>query len=65
MCNRLTWLQSFTHDTLIFVRQQAVMLIFQLLKEKPEQEQNLLRLLINKLVGVYISSNTTPNTTTG
>ncbi|TIC76117.1 CBF-domain-containing protein [Wallemia mellicola] len=45
----LQLLESFTHDTLTFVKQQAIMLIFQLLKDKPEQEHNLLRLLINKL----------------
>ncbi|TIB68406.1 hypothetical protein E3P77_01125 [Wallemia ichthyophaga] len=45
----LQLLESITHDNLVFVRQQAVMLIFQLLKNKPEQEHNLLRLLVNKL----------------
>lgn len=37
------------HDPLPFVRQQAVAQIFILLREKSEQEQNLLRLLVNKL----------------
>lgn len=43
-------LQTLSHDTLPFVRTQTLTIVFQLLKEKPEQEQNLLRLLVNKLV---------------
>ena len=37
-------------DTLPYVRMQALTFIYQLLRERPEQEHNLLRLLINKLV---------------
>lgn len=37
-------------DPLPYVRMQALSLTFTLLKEKPEQEHNLLRLLVNKLV---------------
>ena len=36
-------------DPLSYVRIQASTFIFQLLRDKPEQEQNLLRLLVNKL----------------
>lgn len=42
-------LETQSHDTLPFVRQQAVTQIYLLLREKSEQEQNLLRLLVNKL----------------
>lgn len=42
-------LENQSHDPLAFVRQQAVTQTFILLKEKSEQEQNLLRLLVNKL----------------
>lgn len=42
--------QTLSKDTLPFVRTQTLSIVFQLLKEKPEQEQNLLRLLVNKLV---------------
>lgn len=42
-------LETQSHDTLPFVRKQAVTQIYLLLKEKAEQEQNLLRLLVNKL----------------
>ncbi|MCO5555828.1 hypothetical protein L7F22_009373 [Adiantum nelumboides] len=45
----LKLLETQSHDTLPFVRKQAVTHIYVLLKEKPEQEQNLLRLLVNKL----------------
>jgi ribosome biogenesis protein MAK21 len=38
-------------DTLAYVRTQALSLTYSLLREKPEQEHNLLRLLVNKLVG--------------
>lgn len=47
-----TFLQTLEHqghDTLKFVREQAVTQVYLLLKEKSEQEQNLLRLLVNKL----------------
>ncbi|KIO01911.1 hypothetical protein M404DRAFT_1002652 [Pisolithus tinctorius Marx 270] len=42
-------LEMLSADPLSYVRMQALSLIFTLLKEKPEQEQNLLRLLVNKL----------------
>ncbi|CDZ98031.1 CAATT-binding transcription factor/60S ribosomal subunit biogenesis protein [Phaffia rhodozyma] len=42
-------LETMTHDTLPFVRTQTIRIVFQLLKDSPEQEQNLLRLLVNKL----------------
>lgn len=45
----LQTLESQGHDPLTFVRQQAVTQVYLLLKEKSEQEQNLLRLLVNKL----------------
>ncbi|EPQ29930.1 uncharacterized protein PFL1_02602 [Pseudozyma flocculosa PF-1] len=38
-----------SQDPIAFVRKQAVTQIFVLLRDKPEQEQNLLRLLVNKL----------------
>ncbi|PKI83311.1 RNA-binding ribosome biosynthesis protein mak21 [Malassezia vespertilionis] len=42
-------LERQSHDTLLFMRRQAVTQIFTLLRDKPEQEHNLLRLLTNKL----------------
>ncbi|KAI5120472.1 hypothetical protein M0805_006492 [Coniferiporia weirii] len=42
-------LEALSLDPLPYVRLQAMSLIFTLLREKPEQEQNLLRLLVNKL----------------
>ena len=42
-------LERQSHDTLVFVRTQTVQQIFMLLRDKPEQEHNLLRLLTNKL----------------
>ncbi|CAG8565339.1 22487_t:CDS:10, partial [Dentiscutata erythropus] len=42
-------IETLTHDVLTFVRQKMISIIFALFKEKPEQEQNLLRLLVNKL----------------
>ncbi|KAJ6546959.1 CBF/Mak21 family-domain-containing protein [Mycena capillaripes] len=42
-------LESLSLDPLPYVRTQALTLIFTLLRDKPEQEQNLLRLLVNKL----------------
>jgi ribosome biogenesis protein MAK21 len=45
----LAILERQSHDTLPFVRKQAAGQIFVLLRDKPEQEQNLLRLLVNKL----------------
>ncbi len=46
----LTFVQTLSMDLLPYVRTQAMNLIFQLLDSKPEQEQNLLRVLVNKLV---------------
>ncbi|KIJ40346.1 hypothetical protein M422DRAFT_174030 [Sphaerobolus stellatus SS14] len=45
----LQLLEGLSVDPLPYVRTQAMNLIFQLLRDKPEQEQNLLRLLVNKL----------------
>ncbi|KAG7085891.1 hypothetical protein E1B28_003425 [Marasmius oreades] len=42
-------LEQFSLDPLPYVRIQTMSLIFTLLRDKPEQEQNLLRLLVNKL----------------
>ena len=42
-------LESWSNDEVVFARGRAVDYIFTLLKDKPEQEQNLLRLLVNKL----------------
>ncbi|KAL8851282.1 MAG: hypothetical protein Q9221_003812 [Calogaya cf. arnoldii] len=42
-------LETWSNDEIVFARGKAVDYICQLLKEKPEQEANLLRLLVNKL----------------
>ncbi|KAK7035790.1 CCAAT-box-binding transcriptional factor [Favolaschia claudopus] len=42
-------LEALSLDPLSYVRTQALNLISTLLRDKPEQEQNLLRLLVNKL----------------
>lgn len=42
-------LEMLSLDPLIYVRTQSLNLISTLLRDKPEQEQNLLRLLVNKL----------------
>lgn len=42
-------LETWSNDEVVFARGKAVDYICQLLKEKPEQEGNLLRLLVNKL----------------
>ncbi|WWD20366.1 hypothetical protein CI109_104842 [Kwoniella shandongensis] len=47
--NILQVLETLSHDTLPFVRTQSLHLIFQLLAGNAEQEQNLLRLGVNKL----------------
>ncbi|KAK6908849.1 hypothetical protein I203_102854 [Kwoniella mangroviensis CBS 8507] len=47
--NLLQVLEVLSHDTLPFVRTQALHIIFQLLSGNAEQEQNLLRLGVNKL----------------
>lgn len=45
----LTILETWCNDEIAFAKSKAVDCVYQLLKEKPEQEANLLRLLINKL----------------
>ncbi|KAG9113369.1 hypothetical protein FRC07_007786, partial [Ceratobasidium sp. 392] len=45
----LQLLETLSLDPLPYIRTQTISLIFTLLKEKSEQEQNLLRLLVNKL----------------
>ncbi|KAF8469035.1 CBF/Mak21 family-domain-containing protein [Kalaharituber pfeilii] len=42
-------LEGLCADQLVFARSHAVGYVWELLKEKPEQEANLLRLLVNKL----------------
>lgn len=42
-------LENLLKDPLSFLRIRVVTYIFELIKDKPEQEQNLLRLLVNKL----------------
>lgn len=42
-------LESWCNDEVIFARIKAIDYVYHLLKEKPEQEANLLRLLVNKL----------------
>ncbi|KAL3458822.1 CBF/Mak21 family-domain-containing protein [Aspergillus heterothallicus] len=42
-------LEVWCNDEIEFSRSKAVSYVFELLKEKPEQEANLLRLLVNKL----------------
>ncbi len=42
-------IETWCNDEVVFARGRAVDYICQLLKEKPEQEANLLRLLVNKL----------------
>ena len=42
-------LESWCSDEVVFARGKAVEYVCQLLREKPEQEANLLRLLVNKL----------------
>jgi ribosome biogenesis protein MAK21 len=42
-------LEVWCNDEIEFSRSRAVTYVFELLKEKPEQETNLLRLLVNKL----------------
>ncbi|KDN40347.1 CBF-domain-containing protein [Tilletiaria anomala UBC 951] len=45
----LQLLEAQSHDTLPFVRTASVSQMFHLLRDQSEQEQNLLRLLVNKL----------------
>ncbi|CAH7687354.1 ribosome biogenesis protein [Phakopsora pachyrhizi] len=42
-------IEGLSHDPLVFTRNQSVSHLFCLLRDKPEQEQNLLALLVNKL----------------
>jgi ribosome biogenesis protein MAK21 len=42
-------LEVWSGDEIEFSRNRALMMVWELLKEKPEQEENLLRLLVNKL----------------
>lgn len=42
-------LEGWCNDEVEYARSRAVTYVFELLKEKPEQESNLLRLLVNKL----------------
>jgi ribosome biogenesis protein MAK21 len=42
-------LESWCGDEVEYARGRALMYVFELLKDKPEQEENLLRLLVNKL----------------
>jgi ribosome biogenesis protein MAK21 len=45
----ITLLEKLSHDSILYVRMKIVSHIFALLKAKPEQEANLLRLGVNKL----------------
>ena len=45
----LTIIETWCNDEVVFARGKAVDYVYSLLKEKPEQEANLLRLLVNKL----------------
>ncbi|KAL9101899.1 MAG: hypothetical protein Q9163_002894 [Psora crenata] len=42
-------IETWCNDEIVFARGKAVEYVYSLLKEKPEQEANLLRLLVNKL----------------
>jgi ribosome biogenesis protein MAK21 len=42
-------LEAWCNDEVIYARGRAVTYVYELLREKPEQESNLLRLLVNKL----------------
>ncbi|KAG9239478.1 CBF/Mak21 family-domain-containing protein [Amylocarpus encephaloides] len=42
-------LEGWCNDEVVYARTRAVNYVYELLKEKPEQEANLLRLLVNKL----------------
>lgn len=46
----LKCLEQLCTDQLVYARTHAVGYVYELLKEKPEQEANLLRLLVNKIV---------------
>jgi len=51
-------LENLAADPLPYVRMQALSLISNLLRNKPEQEHNLLKLLVNKLVSAFSSCHT-------
>ena len=42
-------IETWCNDEVVFARRKAVDYLFELLRDKPEQEANLLRLLVNKL----------------
>ncbi|KAI6822141.1 CBF-domain-containing protein [Hortaea werneckii] len=42
-------LEGWSNDEVAFARSRAITYVYELLKDKPEQEENLLRLLVNKL----------------
>ncbi|TKA74700.1 hypothetical protein B0A55_05091 [Friedmanniomyces simplex] len=42
-------LENWCNDEVEYARSRAITYVFELLKDKPEQEENLLRLLVNKL----------------
>ncbi|KAK5718016.1 RNA-binding ribosome biosynthesis protein mak21 [Elasticomyces elasticus] len=42
-------LENWCNDEVEYARSRAITFVFELLKDKPEQEENLLRLLVNKL----------------
>lgn len=46
-------LENLTTDPLPYVRSQALSLVCNLLRSKPEQEHNLLKLLVNKLASTF------------
>ena len=46
-------LETFYIDPLTYVRTQTLAFLATLLRSQPEQEQNLLRLLVNKLVRAF------------
>jgi ribosome biogenesis protein MAK21 len=48
--NLLQVLETLSHDQLPYIRVQALQMVFKLLEGNAEQEQNLLRLGVNKLV---------------
>lgn len=58
--NFISLLEKLSHDSILYVRMKVVSHIFSLLKAKPEQEANLLRLGVNKLgdVDAKVSSKT-------
>lgn len=57
----LKTLESLCADQLEYARKNAVGYVYELLKEKPEQESNLLRMLVNKLVSLFPTRQRPPN----